>query len=93
MKKETKSGVYSTRKEQIDDDFQRVLVKKLKASGCFIESKQRALIAEALRDAAMVGACEERDHCLKILRANGLHNAAKDISSWSIMEVLGYEVT
>lgn len=72
-----------TRKHQIAE-FLRAL--KLPPS-------YRRAVAKALRDAAMVGACEERSHCLAILRADPTPPIAamNRICERSVLAVLGYE--
>lgn len=51
-----------------------------------------AVLRKALRSAAMVGACEERDHCLDLIREGGSGQELIDrICKKTVLEVLGYD--
>ena len=46
---------------------------------------------DAMRNACMVGACEERRRCSKILRQYSLTEPVKDICNVSVLRILGFE--
>lgn len=74
-----KNGQYKTRKHQI-----RAFERQVK--------KGKIGLAAALRDAATVGAAEERGRTLGILlEAHDLREASGLVTAVSIMEVLGYQ--
>lgn len=81
---------YRNRKEQIEKDFNRELIRILKEEGIgYFNRRQHAAIKKALRNAAMVGAAEERYRTLQMQSLNnGIRNA---ICEKSILAVLGYE--
>lgn len=81
---------FRTRKEQIETDFKRELVRVLKEEGIgYFNRRQHAAMKEALRCAAMVGAFEERHRILTMESLNsGIRNA---ITERSVLSVLGYE--
>lgn len=55
-----------SRKEQIEKDFARELRRVLKEEGIgYFNRRQTGAIRKALRDAAMVGACEARHQALR----------------------------
>lgn len=78
------NGQYDSRKEQIEKGFMREL-----PSG--LDRKLRKHIRDRLRDAAMVGACEERDRTLKLLRDRISPHLLNSITADPVMKVLGYE--
>jgi len=86
---------FVTRKEQIEKDFLKRLMRQLKTAGCPVSRKGRALIQEELRAAALVGACEERQRTLTLLKLkDGSHTAReleKEIIKRGVNDVLGYE--
>ncbi len=77
-----KNGAYESRREQIE------------AFAVQVEKKETPL-ADALRDAAMVGACEDRARTLELIRRNvdasTCRKLVKEICNTSVLEVLGYE--
>lgn len=78
---------YASRKAQIDA-FKRELVRGLPT----LTPGQHAALRFTLRDAAMVGAAEERHRTLEILKnATNLRDAAEKIMASSELQVLGYE--
>ena len=80
---------FRSRKEQIEKDFARELRRVLKQEGIgYFNRAQNAAIRKALRDAAMVGATEERYRTLKIVND---HDLRKKIVEQSVLTVLGYE--
>ncbi len=84
------SKQYRTRKEQIEKEFARELRRVLKAEGIgYLNAAQNRAIRKALRDAAMVGAAEERHRILQIESLNSRHQEL--IVEPSILKVLGYE--
>lgn len=90
MAKRPENRSYATRKDQIETEFVRELKRILKQEGIgYFNRRQDAAIKKALRDAAMVGAAEERHRILQMQSLNsGIRNA---ISERSILSVLGYE--
>ena len=74
---------YKTRKEQVEDFIKRAKLP--------LTRTEKARFRQAMKDACMVGACEERSHCLNILRKYGLTGAASVICLTSVLKVLGYE--
>jgi hypothetical protein len=86
---------FASRKEQIEKDFLKRLMRQLKAAGCPVSRKGRALIQEELRAAALVGACEERQRTLGLLKfKDGSPTAReieKEIIKRGVNDVLGYE--
>lgn len=80
---------FRTRKEQIEKGFLPQLMRDLKAAGCPLNAKGRALVKKELRDAAMVGACEERYRTLRFLQHD--QTTARVITNTSVLSVLGYE--
>lgn len=84
-----KDETFRTRKEQIEQDFLRRLVRDLKAAGCPLNAKGRALVKEELKGAAMVGAAEERSRTLRLLSHD--QQTARAIVVESVLAVLGYE--
>lgn len=81
---------FRSRKDQIEKDFLRRLVQDLKRLGCPVTRRGRELIKTELRDAAMVGAAEERSRDLRLIRQRGLF-AADEIVKQPVLAVLGYE--
>lgn len=85
---------YKTRKEQIEKDFLRTLMRDLRKLGVEPTLEGRALIREELRGAALVAAAEERQRTLAYLSK---YPAAlpEDISDFivskGVLEVLGYK--
>jgi len=83
---------FTNRKKQIEKDFLPKLMRDLKVAGCSVNRKGRALIKKELRDAAMVGACEERSRTLRMLGENPDHKElARAITKQGVLAVLGYE--
>lgn len=82
-----------TRKEQIEKDFVPRLVRALQESGSTIYKEGVRHIESVLRSAAMVGACEERDRTLAILRKQDGETApiVDEITSKGVLDVLGYD--
>lgn len=78
---------YATRKEQLLD-FRRELIEKLGGEKSLPKGARRAIDA-MLKDAAFVGACEERDHALRFVD----RKTADAIVKVSVLEVLGYSAT
>jgi hypothetical protein len=78
---------FRTRREQIETEFLATCLK----------TPTRKVIKAELKGAAMVGACEERDRVLTIIRGSWcLTDAAKRdlidaIISKGVLDVLGYE--
>lgn len=67
----------------------RELSRDLKAAGFPLSRKAKNLIKASLRDAAMVGACEERS---RILKLESMSSRLRElITEISVLEVLGYE--
>jgi hypothetical protein len=97
MEPQTKvlSKQFATRKEQIEKDFLKRLMRQLKAAGCPVTRKGRALIKEELRASALVGACEERQRTLNLLKLEDASQTAreveKEVIKRGVNEVLGYE--
>lgn len=84
-----KNGTYETRKEQIEKDLLRQLMRDLKAIGWAtddIGGRGRKAIAKALKVAAMVGACEERERVLRLADPE----TRWEITRRSVPDVLGY---
>lgn len=77
---------YKTRKEQMDA-FARQLVRDLGLSAKATR-KQRQIVREAMRSAAMCGAAEERHRTLGFI---GDAATKATICEWSVLAVLGYE--
>lgn len=74
-----KDGVYETRKEQIEAIARQVGRGKMK-------------LRSALREAALVGACGDRDWVLSVIRGNAdLQWLYDKICSKSVVSVLGYD--
>ncbi len=85
------NGQYDSRKEQIERGFARELKRVLKQEGIgYFNRKQNAAIRDALRSAAMVGACGERSRCLELLRRHP-GTAETLITVVPVLKVLGYE--
>lgn len=81
---------FKNRKEQLEKGIARRLRAKLKQEGIgyFTDAQNRA-IRKALRDAAMVGACEERG---RILKFESMNSCLRElIVAPSVLSVLGYE--
>jgi len=79
---------YKTRKDQVDDFIRRAkLPLKTKA--------EKARFQEAMRDACMVGACEERHRNLKIIceyiPVPMRTKTIDEITKKSVLKVLGFE--
>ncbi len=73
-----KDGFYETRKEQIEDDAKMV-------------DRGRMKLRDALKSAAFVGACEERDRTLAFIRDKPeLKWLYQQICNKGVLEVLGY---
>ena len=86
------SGQFKSRKEQIEKDFLKSLLRRMKEAGCVINEKGELLIKEELKSAAMVGAYEERSRILKIVAAhNGDVAIRHAITAEHTLKVLGYE--
>lgn len=84
--------IFKTRKEQIENDFYVAIVRQLKADGDNVSARARKVIRGELRDAAMVGAAEERSRTLGIISVvSDLGHLAKAITGQSVLRVLGYE--
>lgn len=81
---------FRSRKEQIEKDFLAQIAKKLKREGTSLSKQARIAIKEELKNAAMVGAAEERHRILEILRRNG-SVMPNEICSIGVLAVLGYE--
>ena len=84
---------YETRREQIAD-FQCELRRNLHKLGVVFPPGKGAqrLLSRALRDAAMVGACEERSRALCIAQRTGtLRDLEHQLIARSVLNVLGYE--
>ena len=83
------------RKQQIERDFLRRVVKALRGNGCQVTPTLRASLKSALRSAAMVGACEERHRTLRFLdrvsSTFGSIEIRQFIVSRGVLEVLGYD--
>lgn len=76
-------GIYDSRKEQVEAFADLVRAGDMSCD-------------DALKDACFVGACEERDHCLEIIRscpglvADNKRALVERICAKSVLEVLGY---
>ena len=86
---------HGNRKEQIENEFLKRLVRKLNQAGCPPSTIGVELIRAELRSAAMVGACEERGRTLAIIRANAHgcsfnQDISSEITSKGVLAVLGY---
>ena len=77
---------YKTRKEQI-----AAFIKEAKLPPKTRAEKKR--FREAMRRACFVGACEERSHCLKIIKQHAVLGPliATQIVQMSVLQVIGYE--
>lgn len=74
-----KDGFYETRKEQIEADAKLV-------------DRGKMNLRDALKGAAMVGACEERDRTLGFLRGKPeLNWLYQMICDKGVLDVLGYK--
>ena len=78
-------STFRTRREQIEKDF---LPRCLK-------TPNRKVVRDELRDAAMVGACEERERTMRIIENSACLSADKrqlisSICKTSVLSVLGY---
>jgi len=86
---------YQTRKEQIEKDLLRRLMRELKKVGCPVNRQGRALIKEQLRVSAIVGACEERSRTINLLKLEDAspitREIEKEIIKRGVNDVLGYE--
>lgn len=82
---------FESRKEQIEKEFLRNLSAELKEAGHTLSRKQRTVIKRWLRDAAMVGAAEERSRALELTRRYGATMAETAITVVPVLKVLGYE--
>ena|ERR1700733_4333781 len=88
-----KNGTYETRKEQIEREFLRRLIRLLKVEGVVINARARLHIKDALMSAAFVAACEERDRTLRLLADRGHSGDGEmsgQITSKAVLDVLGY---
>jgi hypothetical protein len=83
------SNQYKSRKHQIDA-FMRRLVADCKGK-CTLPRGVKVLIKRALRDAAIVGAREERSRTIAILGCSHPGTAKETITSRSVLSVLGFE--
>jgi hypothetical protein len=67
----------------------------MRAQGLEVTPSLKWRLKDALRGAAMLGACEERTRTLEFLREEGLKvtsaNAQRFIVSRGVLEVLGYD--
>ena len=83
------------RRQQIEGKFLRRLVKAASDYGATITPTLRQEMKSALRSAAMVGACEERQRTLDYLRSRPgsqlLDAAQQFIVRRGVLEVLGYD--
>lgn len=87
-----KGSNYDSRREQIEKDFLRDLMRDLRVAGVNVTRQSRERIKDALRDAAMVGACEERHRTLKYLQSKHADpDIGRAIMSRGVLSVLGYE--
>lgn len=85
---------FKNRKEQIEKEFAPRLRAKLKEEGVgYLNRAQRRAINDALRDAAMVGACEERTRALELIRRYDAPLVATAITVVPVLTVLGYNET
>ena len=80
---------YDSRKEQIEKVFLPMLIRALQNEGVVVQGRGRNLLREALRDAAMVGAYEERGRTLGLTELPD--RVYGQIISASVLRVLGYE--
>ena len=84
------------RKQQIERAFLGRVVKTLRLDGCQVTPALRTQLKDALRSAAMVGACEERTRMLEFLRVAPVTwissaEITRFIVSRGVLEVLGYD--
>ena len=83
-----------TRKQQINTDLLGDIARHFgRSMGVPMPRRFRACLRAALRDAAMIGAAEERGRTLEILRARlGVASlgVAQNICERSVLDVLGY---
>jgi len=84
-----KNGYYESRKEQIEREVARELVKALKGEGVAITSRARTHIKKALRDAAMIGAFAERDRVLTLPEADA--RLKEKVIEEAVLAVIGYD--
>lgn len=82
---------FRSRKEQIEKEFVRDLVDRLERDGIVIRTRQRSALKKTLKDAAMVGACEERYRTLKLIREGVGDSLGTRITEIPVLVVLGYE--
>lgn len=83
---------FTSRKDQIERDFLPRLHRALKRLGVPLNRRAYALVKEELRSAAMVGASEERNHALTILRKQDFgYLVVQKIEEVSVLTVLGYK--
>ena len=75
------NGFYLTRRDQIEGEC---------VPECLAAKTPRAM-RKALRNAALIAACGERDRTLEILREHGLHSIAEEICKVPVLEVLEYK--
>jgi len=86
----------SNRKKQIERQFLRRILKALRAEGHSPTPMLKLLLKSELCNAAMVGACEERNRILDYLRAGSApryispNEVDRFIVSRGVLEVLGY---
>lgn len=85
---------YKTRKDQINRAFYGRIRRALQKEGLGPPAKVVAIIKECLRDAAMVGACEERQRTIQYL--DGFDTIDSRITKRfvvekSVLDVLGYQ--
>lgn len=83
-----KDGYFESRKEQFEKELLPNLVKRLEREGRAFTDQDWRRIASALKDAAMVGAAEERNRWLQV---PDVDRATKDrMCETGVFTVLGY---
>lgn len=87
-----RQGMKQTRKRQIETDILKRLIRELrKIDVGAVTPAMRKPLKEALKTAAMVGGCEERDRTLKFLETFHPHAIGEFIVKRSVLDVLGYK--
>jgi len=79
---------YRTRKDQIATFVTRFTQR----ARVRLDREQRDVLLDCLRSAALVGACQERDRTLGIIRVGGYPpEIGTKITGVSVLNMLGYE--
>lgn len=85
--------LYKTRKQQIEKEILNDLVDDLRAGSCGVSPELYGILRDYMMRVAMIGAAEERQHCLGIVRE--WHTSVtvqidSKITEQSVFAVLGY---